>query len=249
MTTYTPTSISTTIISGGGAFGPDDINDAILFTLNSHGLNTGDKVYVSSGSVSNAALSSDNTTGITIGSGSSSEYAAWEVHQNNVNSFFLKLDATNVSVQQSGQTVSNSSVVFKKATGKINSTENGGGNYTNGDSIKFDAEDGGTNYDGYNWVFYQSGLDSGFAGSNVNADLDNNPSSSYTATKVTGPPDYYTLSGVTADGTTSNLFTGGQKLLFFVATSGGGGGGGGGKLTVKGSGKTTVKLSGKITIK
>ena len=250
MTTYTPTSISTTTIAGGGAFGPDAISDVIQFTLNSHGLNTGDKVYVSSGSVSNAALSIDNTTGLTIGSGSSSEYAAWEVHQNDANTFFLKMSGSDVAVQQSGQTISNSSVAFKKASGKINNTENGGGNYTNGDSIKFDAEDGGTNYDGYNWVFYQSGLNSGFSGSNVNADLDNNPSSSYAATKVSGPPDYYTLSGVTADGTTSNIFSGGQQLLFFVASGGGGGGGGGGgKTTIKGSGKTTIKSAGKLTVK
>ena len=88
------------------------------------------------------------------------------------------------------------------------------------------------------------------SGSNVNADLDNNPSSSYAATKVSGPPDYYTLSGVTADGTTSNLFSGGgQKLLYFVASGGGGGGGSGGKTTVKLNGKTTVKLNGKITVK
>ena len=32
--------------------------------------------------------------------------------------------------------------------------------------LKFTADDGGTNYDGYNWVLYQSGLDSGFAGNN-----------------------------------------------------------------------------------
>lgn len=249
MTTYTPTSVSTTTVAGGGAFGPDAISDVIQFTLNSHGLSNGDKVYISSGSVSNAAFSDDNSTGITIGSGSSAEYAAWEVHENDSNSFFLKIQ--NIpAVQQSGQTISNSSIVFKKASGQINNTNNGGGNYTNGDSIKFDATDGGTDYNGYNWVLYQSGLNSGFSGSNVNADLDNNPSSSYAATKVSGPPDYYTLSGVTADGTTSELFSGGgSKLLLFVATSGGGGGGSGGKMTIKGSGKSTVKSAGKITVK
>lgn len=249
MTTYTPTSVSTTTVAAFSGFGPDAINDVIQFTLNSHGLNTGDKVYVSSGSVSNAALSNDNSTGITIGSGSSSEYAAWEVHQNDSNTFFLTLDTTTLAVQRSGQTISNSSIVFKKASGKINGTENGGGSYTSGDSIKFTADDSETNYDGYNWVFYQSGLYSGFSGSNVNANLDNNPSSSYAVTKVTGPPDYYTLSGVTADGTTSNLFSG-QKLLFFVASGGGGGGGGGsGKYSIKGTGIFKISGTGKITIK
>jgi hypothetical protein len=250
MTTYTPTSVSTTTVAGGGAFGPDAISDVIQFTLNSHGLNNGDRVYVSSGSVSNAAFSNNNSTGITIGSGSSTEYAAWEVHQNDSNTFFLKIQNT-LAVQQSGQTISNSSIAFKKASGVIQNTDNeGGGNYTNGDSIRFSVDDGGTNYDGYNWVLYQSGLNSGMSGSNVNADLDNNPSSSYAATKVGGPPEYYTLSGVTADGTTNNLFSGGSEiLLLFVATSGGGGGGSGGKMTIKGSGKSTIKSSGKITVK
>lgn len=255
MTTYTP-NLSTATVPGGQGFGPDAIANVVAFTAAGHGLDTNDVLYVSSGSITNVALSSDNTTGITVGNGSGSNYAAFAVHKVNNNVFHLKLGTT-LLVQEDGETFSNSSVAFKEPTGQVQGTENAGGqNYNNGDSIRFTLQGVNDNsLNGNSFVFYQSGLEAGvngIRGSNVNADLDNNPSSSYTGTFVNGTPGYYTLSGVTADGTTSNLFAGGgDKLLLFIATAGGGGGGSGsgGKLTVKGGGKSTVKGTGKITVK
>ena len=257
MTTYTPT-LSTATVPAFQGFGPDPIANVMTFTSAGHGLESNDVLYVSSGSITNVALkTSPSETNITVGNGSGSNYAAFVVHKVNNNVFHLKVGNV-LLVQQSGQTFSNSSVAFKEATGQVATTNNAGGqNYNNGDAIRFALQGVDNNsLNGYNFVFYQSGLEAGvngIRGSNVNTDLDNNPSSSYTGTFVAGTPGYYTLSGVTADGTTSNLFSTGQaKLLLFVATAGGGGGGGGGsggKFAIKGTGTFKISGNGKITIK
>ena len=127
MTTYTP---SISIFNGSS--GPlNGINGILRFTLNSHGLSNGNYLYVSSGTITNvSARVSGSNTNITVGNSSSEQYAAWTVTNATANTFILQLSgggSEGLLVQQTGETVTNNTIVFKKATGKIQSTDRGGG--------------------------------------------------------------------------------------------------------------------------
>lgn len=157
-------------------------NHVIKFSINSveTGLINGDYLFLYSGSLSNAGLTTNTSapgSAVSINTLSTDKSAAYYAFQlfnytenftTGISTFNLCTSTdsngnvmTNTLAQVSGETVSFSDLVFRKANGRVlSTTKSGGGSYSENDLINFTftgtASD--NTQDNRRFIFYQSGL-------------------------------------------------------------------------------------------